>query len=859
MDCRSGRGCQDALAALMNLWKALSLVAALAALLWFLSPERAIKSEPGVIEIAYLGDNGPNSAAVDDAIRAFETESRQLHAQDPTHPIYRVITGQNASRDLTADPTRFLVSVAGGQPPDLILFDRYAVSEWAARGAFLNLEHFIARDAGSGRPDAIQAENYYKSAWEEVIYENPITGARGTYGIPERVDDRALFYNKDLLKRGGFVDEKGEARPPQTWEELAEMAVKLTERDSRGAIKRLGFAPNFGNAWLYFYSWMNGGAFLSADGKTCTLNAPPVVEALRWMTQVYDAIGGAGPVYAFQSSTQTGELDPFVAGNVALKIDGYWNFPENLAQFGANLNYALAVPPLPAAEVARGRTGFSWVSGWCFAIPSTARNKEAGWELLRFLCSQRAAEIIGESNRLQLESQGRVYVPTQYGNRKINEWLYEKYIGSNPAIPAKVRDGVKLCNDLLDTSPIRPVTPVGQLLFNEQKRATENAIFHKMSPEEALAESTQIVQGQLDRVLSPPRGPIVPWKYFIGIYLALVVAAAALIYLWETGERGRPARSVTRLAGQLWARSGFWRGAKNSGRGARAPLRSQWRGGWICASPWIIGFIVLTGGPILFSIIISFCDYDILNPARFVGVANYRTMFSEDPLFWKSIGNTLYMVIGIPLGMALSLGIALLLNLEVRGVAVWRTFFYLPSIMPAVASSILWIWIFNPNAGLLNNVLAAFGIHGPNWLQDEATSKPALILMGLWGAGGGMIIWLAGLKGISASYYEAAALDGAGAWQRFRHVTLPLLSPYIFFNLIMGLIGTLQIFTQAFIMTRGGPVDSTLFYAYHLFNHAFRFLQMGYASALGWLLFLAVFGLTLLQLKLSKRWVHYEE
>ena len=207
---------------------------------------------------------------------------------------------------------------------------------------------------------------------------------------------------------------------------------------------------------------------------------------------------------------------------------------------------------------------------------------------------------------------------------------------------------------------------------------------------------------------------------------------------------------------------------------------------------WIIGFIVLTGGPILFSIIISFCDYDILNPARFVGLTNYRWMFSRDPLFWKSIRNTAFMVIGIPLGMALSLGIALLLNLEIRGVAVWRTFFYLPSIVPAVASSILWLWILSPNAGLLNAFLASFGIHGPNWLENEQTSKPALILMGLWAAGGGMIIWLAGLKGISATYYEAAALDGASVWQRFRHITLPLLSPYIFFNLIMGLIATLQ-------------------------------------------------------------------
>jgi multiple sugar transport system permease protein len=268
---------------------------------------------------------------------------------------------------------------------------------------------------------------------------------------------------------------------------------------------------------------------------------------------------------------------------------------------------------------------------------------------------------------------------------------------------------------------------------------------------------------------------------------------------------------------------------------------------------------VFTGGPILFSIVISFCQYDILNPARFTGLINYMWMFTKDPLFWKSLWNTVYMVLGIPLGMAISLGIALLLNLKIRGIAVWRTFFYLPSIVPAVASSILWIWIFNPNVGLLNSALASIGIHGPNWLQSETTSKPALILMGLWGAGGGMIIWLAGLKGISESYYEAAALDGANTWQQFTRVTLPLLTPYIFFNLIMGLIGTFQIFTQAFIMTQGGPVNSTLFYAFHLFNNAFRYLQMGYAAAMAWVLFVIVFGLTLVQLRLQERWVYYEE
>jgi multiple sugar transport system permease protein len=237
---------------------------------------------------------------------------------------------------------------------------------------------------------------------------------------------------------------------------------------------------------------------------------------------------------------------------------------------------------------------------------------------------------------------------------------------------------------------------------------------------------------------------------------------------------------------------------------------------------------------------------------------NFVGLFVHDPLFWKSLWNTVYMLAGVPLGMALSLAIAMLLNTEVKGVAVWRTFFYVPSIIPAVASSILWVWILNPSSGLLNGILASVGLNGPNWLQDENTSKLSLILMGLWGAGGGIIIWLAGLKSISESYYEAASIDGADRVQKFFNVTLPMLSPYIFFNLIMGFIATLTIFTQAFVMTKGGPVNSTLFYVYHLFNNAFRLLKMGYAAAAAWFLFLIIFAWTMIQLQLSKRWVHYE-
>lgn len=828
----------------MNAWKVAFLSALVLTALWLLSPARSRQvAGPGVVEITYMAPGGPVAGAMDDVIRAFEEESRLAHAQDPTRPIYRVVSGQNASRNQTEDPTRFLLGVAGGMPPDVIYFDRYAVSEWAARGAFTPLDEFLARDAASGRPDAVRAEDYFPSCWDEAVYQGRV------YGIPNKVDDRALFYNKDLLQRAGYN------APPKTWEELEEMAVRLTERDAHGRIIRLGFVPNYGNSWLYIYGWMNGGEFMSADGTRCTLNDPKIVEALEFMTRIYDKLGGAQEVAAFQSTFQGGDLDPFLQGKIVMKITGFWELTDTMAQFGRDVNWAVAPPPMPAAEVAKGRTTLSWNGGWCYAIPATAKHKEAAWELIRFLSSQRALEIFNESQRLTVESQGRIFIPTQHSNRRINEWQFRKYVEEKPGLDPKVVAAVNVFNELLPTARFRPVTPVGQLLWNQHIEAMENAIYHKLTAQQALDRATRIVQRELDRVLAPPRGTPMRWGFFFWLYGALLVLAAVLVYIWDTrvsvrlrvgGWLGPLGRRLVSRAGQL--------------EGTLSPyFRSQWRGGWLCAAPWLVGFVVFTGGPILFSIIISFCSYDILNPARFIGWDNYRWMLRQDPLFWKSLYNTVFMVIGIPLGMALGLGMALLLTQKVRGVALWRTLFYLPSIVPAVAASILWIWIFNPSAGLLNGVLASFGIQGPNWLQSEHTSKWALIIMGLWGAGGGMIIWIAGLKGISESYYEAAALDGANKWQQFVHVTLPLLSPYIFFNLVMGLIGTFQIFTQAFIMTSGGPVNSTLFYAYHLFNNAFRYLQMGYAAAMAWFLFLIVFVLTMIQMRLSEKWVHYEE
>ncbi|MCS6770678.1 MAG: extracellular solute-binding protein [Kiritimatiellae bacterium] len=865
-----------------GLWGALLLTA-----LWLLAPQRSLQVEEGVIEIRYMGRGGPIQGALEDAIREFERLSRERHAVDPTYPIYRVVSGQDASRGQTEDPTRFLVSLAGGTPPDVIDFDRFAISEWAARGAFTPLDDFIQRDreawamwesggrqglppwpgaaeepprAQGGRTqpaiEPLRAENFYAACWDEAVYRNPVTGESAIYGIPSDADNRVLLYNKDILIRHGYTNESGDARPPRTWEELEEMAVRMTERDERGRIRTIGFIPNYGNSWLYMYGWQAGGEFLSADGRRVTLNDPPIVEALDFMTRIYNKLGGAQEVYAFQSTFQGGELDPFILGRVAMKIDGVWVM-SSLAFYGRDLNFGAAPAPMPARELAKGRKPISWLAGWAYAIPSTAREKRGAWELIRFLTSQRAMEIMRESENFIAMSQGRPFIPRQYPQRSQNEWVFRTYVEANPALEPKFKEAMRVFNDLLDHSRYRPVTPVGQKLWNCQIWAMEDAIFGKKTPQAALDYYTAIAQRDLDEILNPPRGIVIRnWSWFFALYVALIAATAAWVYWRET-------RPVERRRIPRFSLSALFTGEKPDAaalEGSKGSyFRSEWRDGVLCALPWLLGFIIFTGGPMLFSVVISFCRFDVLNPAVFVGLKNYAFMVTGDELFWTSMRNTLFMVIGVPLGMAVSFGLALLLNVKVRGIAVWRTLFYLPSIVPAVASSILWIWIFNPQSGLLNTTLAALGIEGPNWLQDEDTSKWALILMGLWGAGGGMIIWLAGLKGISRSYYEAAEIDGANAWQQFRYITVPMMTPYIFFNLVMGLIGTFQIFTQAFIMTQGGPVNSTLFFAYHLFNNAFRYLHMGYAAAMAWFLFLIVVLITAFQMRTSKRWVHYEE
>ncbi len=281
---------------------------------------------------------------------------------------------------------------------------------------------------------------------------------------------------------------------------------------------------------------------------------------------------------------------------------------------------------------------------------------------------------------------------------------------------------------------------------------------------------------------------------------------------------------------------------------------------YLFITPWLVGFVLFTVGPIIASLGLSFTDYDIMLPPALVGLGNYREIFA-DPLFYTSLYNTFYIVfLAVPLSMIAAFGLAMLLNQKVGMMAGYRTAYFIPSIVPAVASAALWLYLLQPQWGLVNGFLEAVGIPGPGWLSSEVWSKPAIILILVWAAGGTMIIYLAGLQDVPVSLYEAAEIDGANDWAKFRHVTLPLMTPVIFFTLILGIIGTFQIFSQIFVLTdgMGGPQNSTLVYVMYLYRNAFNFFRMGYASAMAWILFVLIVVLTWAQFKWASRWVYYE-
>lgn len=736
------------------------------------------------------------------------------------------------------NPQKLMTAIVGNVPPDVIRQDRFTVPDWASRSAFVPLDSFIARDSKVD-PLCPSQDQYYQATWDEGSYDGKI------YAIPTEVDNRALYWNKELFQakskelRAAGLDPD---RAPRTWEETIAYSKVLTEFNKDGTLKVAGFMPWYGNSWLYYYAFANNAYFLSPDGRTCTLNTPEVADCVKFIQTTEDIIGGYEKAKRFESTFLDQSNDPLLIGKVAMKVDGNWVL-NNYARSGSQLEFGVAPPPVPQARL--DRTGrfkneadphSTWSGGWCLAIPSGARHPEEAWRFIKFLTSYEGRILEMQVQLKWQKLNGREYISRLSPQIRANESILHEFAPAD----RRFKDALATHIELMKSARMRPSTPIGQILWDEQARAAELAMQKKGEPRELLATAQTRVQMAINDVFSSEKYPVVDLT--LPTLIGMLGAIIGMI---------------------LWIGRG-----KTPFRGKLAHKEARWA--YLFVSPWLLGFLVLTLAPMITSLIISFTQYNVLMPPRFVGVENYHTLVTTDRArMLAAFGNAAYLSgIGVPLGLVTGLSIAMLLNTATRGIAFYRTLFYMPSIVPLVATGVLWFFLLSgdPDRGLISwawtrSIQVWFGVDPPTWFASESWAKPSLILMGLWGAGGGLILWLAGLKGIPNQLYEAARMDGASAWRQFWAVTVPQLSPIIFFNAITGLIGSIQEFDRVYVLTDGantGPADSLLVPVGYLFTNGFQFFKMGYASAIAWIIFVVILILSLLQVRLAKHWVHYE-
>lgn len=733
---------------------------------------------------------------------------------------------------------KLLTSIVANIPPDVVIQDRFAVADWASRGAFRPLDDLIARDQAD--PRCPKKGDYYPAVWEEGSWDGHV------FGIPKAADGRALLWNRQLFRehaaelRAAGLDPD---RPPRTWSETLAYNKVLTEFNPDGTLKRAGFMPNYGNVWLYLYGFQNNADFISKDGRTCTLDTPESEEALDFLVKGYDQLGGYTNAKAFESGFLNRENSPFYVGTVAMMINGDWTLNE-LSRYAPQLDFGVVPAPVPDDRFFhRGRfakepfTYTTWSGGFCFVIPKGAKRVDDAWEYIKFSSSLDGILIELRAQRAWERQRGRAFIPKQYGNRKLNEQIFKEFKPADPKFAAALRQFI----DLMPSAHIRPPTFVGQLLWDEHVRALDQACYKKKTPAQALHDGQVVVQKDLDNYFNRSGYPVIQTDAVLYSFIAAIVATFGVL-IWR----------FKRLRLQRLAR-----------------YEARW--GYLFVSPWVMGFLLLTLGPMLVSLFWSMTQYSVLDSPRWVGMRNYSDMVTVDHAnIYKAFFNTSYVAFfGVPLSIASGLTIAMLLNSAVRGMRFYRTFFYMPSIVSGIASAVLWAWVLmpDPSKGLLNNLWSRtitnwLNLPAPGWFASEPWAKHTLIIMGVWGAGSGMILWIAGLKGVPSTLYEASSIDGASQWQQFWKVTIPQLSPVIFFSTITGFIGSLQEFDRVFVLKGPdgpiGPADALLTPVVHLFNNGFGQFRLGYASAIAWVVFLLIIGVSLFQFWIAPRWVHYE-
>jgi ABC-type sugar transport system permease subunit/ABC-type glycerol-3-phosphate transport system substrate-binding protein len=753
-----------------------------------------------VLRFRYWGDF-KEIAVIQQTIRAFEHD----HPGVTVHGE-RIPPGDEYVQKL-------LVEQAAGLTPDVIFCgDNYAA--FAGRGVLTDLKPYVRADP------SVKLSDYYP----QLI--RAFSSGDKLYGLPRDIAPIGLvYYNKALFDKAHLPYPDGSwswdyvPHPERGDKDFLTVAQKLTHHTNSISDTTFGYSAG-DNGWTMDNFIYSSGAAVVDDVFSPTkllYGDPRVVNAIQ-LTQDLMGKYAVSPSAVDLASSGVGSHELFAQGKLAMYVSGIWEVPRFRTEI-TDFDWDIAAFPA-------GPTGLHGVqTGWSgYGIASSSRHKAEAWELVKYLAGPVGLSNLAKSGLAQPAISRLADSPlwldnNRPRNRKLTieevPWIHYQVLNPN----------------WTELSAI--ITPKLQLVWN----GTETG-------KQAVNQFLGPAQAKLDELNHPLFHPRLNW----GGGAAGMLLVVLLLVGW------------------------VWQGARHDLRmGRKIGSREEARAGIAFISPWLIGAVVFLLGPMLVSLLLAFSSWDMISPARWIGGGNFAEM-AHDDRFWKSLSVTLlYTLFSVPLGVAGSLALALLLNTKIKGQSVFRTLYYLPAVASAVAASLIWLRLFNPESGLLNNILGALhlnpvmhalGLTDPdkgyvNWLGSEKTALGSLVVMSLWGIGGGMVIYLAGLQGIPQSYYEAAEIDGASVWQRFRHVTLPLLTPTIFFTLIMGIIGSFQVFTQGFVMTQGGPNNATLFYVLYLYQNAFQFLKMGYASALAWVLFLIILGFTAVQMKLSG-WVHYE-
>ena len=764
------------------------------------------------------------------AVKRDRLETRELKAAfEARHPdIFLHVIQSNLERKPDT-------MIAAGVAPDLVFVGVDKVNFYLEGDALLDLTPFVEADpeladlraAMRADPEAPPTD-FFPQAVEPFVRERD--GQRRLYAMPVNYTPFIVYYSKDLFDRYNVP------YPAEnwTWEDLREKARALT-RDRQGRrVDQPGFDPNqivcYGFSFALWqhgvetFIRQNGGRLVSEDGTRIVADDHRTVEALQFL---FDLKYRDGVVPSLLGTAT--EAVAFSKGNVAMFLWGVFEIAR-LNEQAPDLDWDVA--PLPRGPTGQ-RASVIYTNAW--GISRQCRHPEAAFRFLKFLVSREGMTIMRRRE---------VFLP--------------------------VRRSMIHDSGLVD--PQRRPRSTWALTHDVDHGYAQGPF----STRQYYGDIYEIVNERLRDLLEPARPQITP----IEAAAAIARQGNSILRRDQSVSAGSRFGLVAVCAGIL-ATAGLLAGAVRRSPGSRSPLaRRDERWGYALISPWVLGFVLFAAFPIAASLLLSFSRWQSLSQftqSEFVGWENYRVALSgEDYRFWPSLWVTVrYAGAAVPAGLVAGLALALLMNQRVRGITLFRTLFYLPAILPSVASAVLWWHLFHHRFGWINRVLEAVNVRNwlpaaltylgirtypIGWLNDPAVLPAVFVIISLWTVGGGMIIYLAGLQAIPTQLYEAAQLDGAGRWKQLRHVTLPMLSPVIFFNLVMGIIGSFQVFNVAFVLFDGetGPGDAALFYGLHLFREAFFKYRLGYASALAWILFAIVLALTALVFKSSPLWVYYE-